>query len=120
MISIFLGKTALTTGVGSEHTLTLTRKRLAEAVYAAVSMTRSDASTLVEEVIGEICDALVRDGEVKIKNFGVFKVSSKPERIGRNPKNGEAAIIPSMRVLTFKASAGLKRKINSGGDEAVD
>lgn len=110
----------MTTGVERERTITLTRKELAEAVYAAVSLPRSDASTLVEEVIGEICDALVRDGEVKIKNFGTFKVSSKPERIGRNPKTGEAAIIPSMRVLTFKASAGLKRKINAGGDEAAD
>jgi integration host factor subunit alpha len=85
-----------------------------------VSLPRSDASTLVEEVIGEICDALVRDGEVKIKNFGTFKVSSKPERIGRNPQSGVAAIITSRRVLTFKGAAALKRKINGGGDEAAD
>ena len=110
----------MTAGVERERTTTLTRKELAEAVYAAVSLPRSDASTLVEEVIGEISDALVRDGEVKFTNFGVFKVSSKPERIGRNPKSGDAAIITSRRVLTFKAAAGLKRKINGGGDEAAD
>ena len=110
----------MTTGVERERTITLTRKELAEAVYAAVSLPRSEAAAFVEEVIGEISDALVRDGEVKFTNFGTFKVSSKPERVGRNPKSGDAAIITSRRVLTFKAAAGLKRKINGGGDEAAD
>jgi integration host factor subunit alpha len=75
---------------------------------------------LVGQVLDEICDALVRDGEVKITNFGALKVSSKAERVGRNPKSGIAAIIPSRRVITFRAAEGLKRKINGGDDEAAD
>jgi integration host factor subunit alpha len=114
------GGKELTAGVERERTTTLTRKELAEAVYAAVSLPRSEAAAFVEEVIGEISDALVRDGEVKFTNFGTFKVSSKPERVGRNPKSGDAAIITSRRVITFKAASGLKRKINGGGDEAAD
>ena len=108
----------MTTGVERERTITLTRKELAEAVYAAVSLPRSDASTLVEEVIGEISDALVRDGEVKFTNFGVFKVSSKPERIGRNPKSAEAVVIAARRVVTFKAAASMKKTINGKHDAA--
>jgi integration host factor subunit alpha len=93
---------------------------LAEAVYNAVSLPRKDSAVFVDRMIDEICDALVRDGEVKLSNFGTFRVIAKTERVGRNPKSGVAAIIPSMRVITFKAAAGLKRKINGGNEEAAD
>ena len=108
----------MATGNRSEHTLT--RQELAEAVYAAVALPRKEAAAFVDQVIDEICDALVRDGEVKLSNFATFSVVSKTERVGRNPKNGEAAIITPRRVITFKAAAGLKRKINSGNDEVID
>ena len=108
------GDMELTKGVRSDHTLT--RHELAEAVYAAVSLPRKDAAAFVDEVIGEICDALVRDGEIKLTNFGTFKVIAKTERIGRNPITHEAHVITPRRVITFKAAAGLKRKINGGID----
>ena len=108
----------MTTGVRSQHTVT--RQELAEAVYTAVALPRKDSSAFVDRLIDEICDALVRDGEVKLSNFGTFKVTAKTERVGRNPKSGVAAIIPSRRVVTFKAAAGLKRKINGSDDEAAD
>ena len=99
---------------------TITRKELAEAVYAAASLPRKEAAEFVEQVIDEICDAIIRDGEVKLSKFATFSVVSKTERVGRNPKSGVAAIIPSRRVVTFKAAAGLKRKINGANDEAAD
>ena len=98
----------------------MTRQELAEAVYTAVALPRKNSAVFVDRMIDEICDALVRDGEVKLSNFGTFRVIAKTERVGRNPKSGVAAIIPSMRVITFKAAAGLKRKINGGNEEAAD
>ena len=71
----------LAIGVRSEHTLT--RQGLAEAVYAVVSLPRKEAAQLVDQVLDEICNALVRDGEAKLRNFGALKVSSKAERVGR-------------------------------------
>jgi len=108
----------LTKSVRSEHTLT--RQELAEAVYAAVSLPRKDAAEFVDQVIGEICDALVRDGSVKLKSFGVFTVRSRPERSGRNPKTGTEAIITPRRVVKFKPASGLKTKINGGNEDAAD
>ena len=108
----------MTKGVRSDDTLT--RQELAEAVYAAVSLPRKDAAAFVDKVIDEICDALVREGEVKLTKFGTFKVIAKTERIGRNPITHEAHVITPRRVITFKAAAGLKRKINGGNEEAAD
>lgn len=90
---------------------TLTRADLAEAVYRKVGLSRTESAQLVEMVLDEICDAIVRGEMVKLSSFATFQVRSKNERIGRNPKTGEEVPILPRRVMTFKASNVLKQKI---------
>lgn len=90
---------------------TLTRADLAEAVYRKVGLSRSESASLVEMIIDEICDAVVRGESVKLSSFATFQVREKSERIGRNPKTGEEVPISPRRVMTFKASNVLKQKI---------
>ena len=103
-----------------EKIKTVTRSELAEAVNEVAPLSRVEAKQIVDEVIDEIRNALLKDGLVKLINFGVFSVRLRSERWGRNPKNGNEALITSRRILVFKPAAGLKRKINSGNEEAAD
>jgi integration host factor subunit alpha len=112
------GDIELTKSVWSEKTIT--RQELAAAVYAAVSLPRKDAAAFVDEVIEEICDAIIRDGEVKLSNFGTFKVLSKNERMGRNPKTHLEHVISARKAVSFKPAAGLKRKINAGNEDPAE
>jgi len=98
----------------------VTRQELAEAVYTAVALPRKDSAALVDQLIDEICDALVRDGEVKLSNFGTFKVLSKNERMGRNPKTHLEHVISARKAVSFKPAAGLKRKINAGNEDPAE
>jgi integration host factor subunit alpha len=90
---------------------TITRADLAEAVYRKVGLSRTESAQLVEMVIDEICDAIVRGESVKLSSFATFQVRSKNQRIGRNPKTGEEVPILPRRVMTFKASNVLKDRI---------
>ena len=90
---------------------TVTRADLAEAVYEAVGLSRTESAELVERVLDLIGDALVAGQNVKLSSFGSFQVRSKNERIGRNPKTGEEVPILPRRVMTFKASNVLKSRI---------
>lgn len=93
---------------------TVTRADLAEAVYRNVGLSRTESAQLVEMVIDEICDSIVRGETVKLSSFATFQVRSKKERIGRNPKTGEEVPISPRRVMTFKASNVLKERILAG------
>ena len=93
---------------------TLTRADLAEAVYRKVGLSRSESASLVEMILDEICDAVVRGETVKLSSFATFQVRSKAERIGRNPKTGEEVPILPRSVLIFRPSHVLKNKINIG------
>ncbi len=91
---------------------TITRADLSEAVYQEVGLSRNESADLVESVLNEISDALVRGEMVKLSSFGSFSVREKGERIGRNPKTGEEVPILPRRVLVFRASHVLKNRIN--------
>ncbi|MCC6008783.1 MAG: integration host factor subunit alpha [Rhodobacteraceae bacterium] len=93
---------------------TITRMDLTEAVFREVGLSRSESSALVESVLQEISDALVRGETVKISSFGTFMVREKGERIGRNPKTGEEVPIHPRRVLSFRPSHLLKERVAAG------
>ena len=69
---------------------------------------------MVEFVLDEIGEALVRGETVKLSSFATFQVRHKNERVGRNPKTGEEVPISPRRVMTFRASNVLKDKILQG------
>jgi integration host factor subunit alpha len=91
---------------------TVTRADLSEAVYQEVGLSQSESAELVESVLEEISDALVRGETVKLSSFGTFVIRQKDERIGRNPKTGEEVPILPRRVLVFRAPHSLKSRIN--------
>src|SRR5215204_6402290 len=95
-------------------TKTVTRADLAEAVYRRIGLSRAESSTMVEMVLDEIRDAIVRGENVKLSAFGTFVVRDKGKRVGRNPKTGHEVPIPPRRVMVFRPSHVMKRQINDG------
>ena len=92
---------------------TLTRAELAELIYSEVGISKTEASEIVDQFFEEIINDLVDGNSVKLTSFGTFSVRHKKERIGRNPKTGVEAKITPRRVLSFKASNLLKKRINN-------
>ena len=92
---------------------TITRAQLSEAVYQEVGLSRNESAELLEAVLRQIADALARDETVKVSSFGSFSVRRKGRRIGRNPKTGEEVPILPRRVLVFRPSQVLKKRINN-------
>ena len=66
----------------------VTRADLCDAASVASGLPRHEPSALVEQVLLEIGDALVRGELVKLSGFGVITVRDKAGRVGRNPKIG--------------------------------
>jgi integration host factor subunit alpha len=93
---------------------TLTRQDLSEAVYQELGLSRNESAGLVERVLDEVVNALLKDEQVKLSSFGTFIVRAKGGRVGRNPKTGEEVPIEPRKVLLFRPSHVLKAAINAG------
>ena len=70
------------------------------------------SAQIVDYVISILTTSLKLNKKIKIKNFGIFDLLKKNQRIGRNPKNKIKYDILERNILSFKAANKLKEKIN--------
>lgn len=94
---------------------TLTRADLSERLHRQIGLSRADSANMVEAILAQMTQALSRGENVKVSGFGSFVLRDKGERIGRNPKTGVEVPIAPRRVLTFRASQGLRARIAKAG-----
>lgn len=93
------------------NTGTLTRADLAEALNRQVGLSRADSANMIESILNNMTEALIEGENVKISGFGTFVLRDKAQRIGRNPKTGVEVPITPRRVLTFRASQGMRQRV---------
>ena len=63
---------------------------LIDAVATKTGLGKSQASSAVESFLDVISEALTRGETVSLVGFGIFSVSERAGRVGRNPRTGEA------------------------------
>jgi DNA-binding protein HU-beta len=85
----------------------MTKQDLIEKVAAKTKLPKSEVSTVLNEVLDTIANAMKKE-DVVLTGFGTFKVGKRAARTGRNPKTGATIKIPAMRVPRFKAGKALK------------
>jgi integration host factor subunit alpha len=85
---------------------------LAEKIFYEMGIPVSIAEEIVDTLFKTIVQSAKTDGEVKISNFGSFYTKDKKARIGRNLNTGEEVSVTARKVVSFQASANLKKAIN--------
>jgi nucleoid DNA-binding protein len=89
----------------------MTRRDMARAIADRMGLTRSQVSEVIRRVLGGITEALVSEGRIELRNFGVFAVKGRRPRRARNPRTGEAVDVPARRVVTFKAGRQMGERV---------
>lgn len=91
--------------------MALTRNEIVQKVNN-LEFSRKKSNEIVSTLL-EIIKSSLEDGEdVLVSGFGKFQVKEKSQRRGRNPETGEDMIIAGRRVITFKCSGKLRKRIN--------
>ncbi len=83
-----------------------------ESISDQIGFPKKYSSELVEILLETIKNSLESGDDVLISGFGKFCVRDKKDRKGRNPATGQDMILKSRRVVTFKCSGQLRKKIN--------
>ena len=90
---------------------TLTKRDLVQALIEEQGLNKKKARGFVDGVFEEIKMALEEGHPLQLPGFGNFVLRDKKARPGRNPRTGAFVPIAPRRVVTFKASEQLKRKV---------
>ncbi len=92
--------------------MTLTKAHISNAISDQIGYTKNNSFEIVETLLELIKSSLESGDDVLISNFGKFCVKEKEERRGRNPSTGEDMMMKPRKVVTFRSSGKLRKKIN--------
>ena len=90
-----------------------TKRELINKVYQNLGFSKNFSSIIIDDFFGSIASELKKLNNVKISSFGTFEIANKKERIGRNPKTKIETKIAARRVVKFKPSTIIKKKLNN-------
>src|SRR5262245_11712611 len=99
----------------------VTKKELAKAIAEELGITAVVALQAVQRTFDKITEALVEEGRIELRNFGVFEVKKRRPKKARNPRTGEGVMVPARLVVTFKPGremqgrVGQLKKVPGGG-----
>ena len=90
-----------------------TRKNLTNKVYQNLGFSKNFSSEIIDNFFESLASELIKSNKMKISSFGTFEVINKKARIGRNPKTKIEAKIAARKIIKFKPSISIKKKLNS-------
>ncbi len=91
----------------------MNKGELVNAVAAKAGISKGDASRAVDSTFEAITHALQRGDEVKVVGFGSFLIAKRAAGQARNPRTGEAVMVPAQKTPKFRAGQQLRSAVNS-------
>ena len=91
--------------------MALTKNEIAQQVQDKTGLTKKESMAVVDSLFEIIKGELSHGKTVMISGFGKWTVKSKKARKGRNPQTGKAMTIDARKVVTFKPSVVLRKRL---------
>ena len=87
-------------------------KLLKQLKQSFPNISLKDLAKLSDIILNEIKKALRRGENVELRNWGTMKVKIQKSSLRRNPKTNEKIAVPEKKVISWKMSKELFKKIN--------
>lgn len=88
------------------------KSEMIDAIATSTGVSKTDAEKVFNATFDLFKDELSKGEKVSVAGFGVFKISERAARDGRNPQTGETIKIAASKSVSFKAGTALKEEVN--------
>ena len=92
--------------------MALTKDKMVSRLQTQLGLTKQESRQAVERLFEVMKDTIANGEDLLISGYGKFSVRQKNARRGRNPQTKEALMLAPRRVLVFKASKVLRKRLN--------
>lgn len=84
---------------------------IVKRIHLQTGIPEKEAATVFDGALEILVSTLQKGEPIAIHEFGKFTVRNKLARQGRNPRTGEALMIPARRVVSFRPSVLLRAAV---------
>lgn len=95
--------------------MTLTKDKIIDTVYNQAGLSKNQSRRVVESLLEIVKQTLGKGENLLISGFGKFIIKDKAARKGRNPQTREDLKLRARKVVVFRTSGVLRKKINHKG-----
>jgi integration host factor subunit alpha len=92
--------------------MALTKEKIMDSIYNQVGLSKTQSRRVVESLLDIMKHTLERGEDLLLSGFGKFLVKNKAARRGRNPQTKKDLQLKARRVVVFRTSGVLRKKIN--------
>jgi nucleoid DNA-binding protein len=97
----------------------VTKKEIVKTISDEIGLTQLKTKEIVQKTFDAIVEALVEEGRIELRNFGVFEVKRRAPRKARNPRTGEKVPVPEKFVVTFKPGKEMEERVRRLQEKAA-
>lgn len=91
---------------------TYTKKKLINKISQDQGVHPNDVRNVIQAFLDEMTSVLTEGNRLEFRDFGVFEVVTRKQKVGRNPKNPSVeVIIPERKAVKFSPGKKMKRMI---------
>ena len=89
----------------------MTKKEIVRVISERANLTQLQTKEIVQWTFDAIIDALLSEGRIELRNFGVFEVKRRKSRKARNPRTGEKVEVGAKNVVTFQPGKEMEEQV---------
>jgi DNA-binding protein HU-beta len=89
----------------------MNKAELIAQIAEDTGLTKTQANAAIDSFTNAVTNSLKKGDKVTLVGFGTFSVSSRKDRVGRNPQTGAAITISAKNVARFKAGKELSETL---------
>lgn len=97
----------------------MTKKEIVKTISDEIGLTQLKTKEIVQKTFDAIVEALVDEGRIELRNFGVFEVKKRAARKARNPRTGDKVHVPEKFVVTFKPGKEMEERVRRLEEKAA-
>ncbi len=91
---------------------TVTKKKLVQVIAQMKGLHPNDVRDVIQAFLDVMTEHLSKGDRVEFRDFGVFEIVERKQKIGRNPKNASVPIvIPARAVVKFTPGKKMREDI---------
>lgn len=93
---------------------TMTKKKLINSISEEKGLHPNDVRHVIQAFLDKMTDSLSDGDRLEFRDFGVFEVVERKQKIGRNPKKAaEPIVIPARNAVKFTPGKNMRKRIES-------
>jgi integration host factor subunit beta len=91
---------------------TITKKKLIQVISQNRGIHPNDVRNVIQSFLDAMTEYLSKGDRLEFRDFGVFEVVERKQKIGRNPKNAAIPIvIPARLAVKFTPGKNMRKLI---------